>query len=79
MTIEIPLSSPADMLAAEAGTGRSLYDRLGGMRAIHAVVDDLTGRTLADADPRRAAAYKANLADFLCQANWVRASIKAAT
>jgi len=57
----------------------SLYDRLGGTPAIRAVVDDLLPRILADerinvwfapaaADPQRAAAYKKNLADFLCQA-----------
>ena len=55
----------------------SLYERLGGMPAIHAVVDDFVDRILADArvhqwfahtgsDPVVAAAYKAKLADFLC-------------
>jgi hemoglobin len=59
-------------------TQESLYQRLGGMPAIHAVVDDLVGRILADdringwfahaaSDPATAAAYKAKLADFLCQ------------
>src|SRR5271166_1297070 len=57
----------------------SLYERLGGMPAIRAVVDDFVGRVLADdranrwfahaaADPEAAAAYKSKLADFLCQA-----------
>ena len=56
----------------------SLYDRLGGMPAIRAVVDDLVGRILADSrvnhwfahaasSPETAAAYKAKLADFICQ------------
>lgn len=57
---------------------RQLYERLGGMPAIHAVVDDLVTRILADervnnwfahagSSPEMAAAYKAKLADFLCQ------------
>jgi len=56
----------------------SLYQRLGGMPAIRAVVDDFVGRILADdrvnrwfvhasSDPANAAAYKTALADFLCQ------------
>ena len=56
-----------------------MYDRLGGMPAIRSVVDDLVMRILGDArvnqwfahaaaDPERAAAYKAKLADFVCQA-----------
>ena len=59
-------------------TQQSLYQRLGGMPAIRAVVDDLVTRILADdrvnkwfahaaADPNVAVAYKAGLADFLCQ------------
>ena len=56
-----------------------MYERLGGMPAIRAVVDDLVVRILGDArvsqwfahaaaDPERATAYKARLADFVCQA-----------
>jgi hemoglobin len=56
----------------------SLYERLGGMPAIQAVVDDFVGRILADervnrwfahaaSDPENAKAYKAKLADFICQ------------
>jgi hemoglobin len=56
----------------------SLYDRLGGMPAIRAVVDDFVGRILADgrvnhwfahaaSSPETAAAYKTKLADFICQ------------
>ena len=59
-------------------TQQSLYQRLGGMPAIRAVVDDLVGRILADdrvsawfahaaSDPAAAAVYKSKLADFLCQ------------
>ncbi len=62
-----------------AGESRaSLYDRLGGMPAIRAVVDDFVGRVLMDdrvnkwfahaaSSPELLAAYKAKLADFVCQ------------
>ena len=64
--------------AAETGNPASLYERLGGMPAIHAVVDKLVDRILADervnkwfahaaSDPEHARAYKAKLADFICQ------------
>src|SRR5215475_7345523 len=67
--------------SAQAGDDKkpaSLYDRLGGMPAIRAVVDDFVGRILADdrvnkwfahaaSDPENAQAYKAKLADFICQ------------
>jgi hemoglobin len=57
----------------------SLYERLGGMPAVNAVVDDFVARILADervnrwfahaaSDPETARAYKAKLADFICQA-----------
>jgi hemoglobin len=64
---------------AAAGEARaSLYERLGGMPAIRAVVDDYFGRVLADkrvnqwfahaaSDPERSAMYKSKLADFICQ------------
>ena len=59
--------------------GPSLYERLGKKDAISAVVDDFVSRILADgrvnryfahasADPENARAYKAKLADFVCQA-----------
>ena len=65
--------------AAEPRDGASLYQRLGGMPAINAVVDDLVTRILADgrvnqwfahaaSDPDEARAYKQKLADFICQA-----------
>ncbi len=64
--------------AADGDQPASLYRRLGGMPAIQAVVDDLFTRMLADSrvntwfahagsDPERARAYKAKLADFICQ------------
>lgn len=65
--------------AAELEKSASLYDRLGGAPAVTAVVDGLVTRILADkrvnqwfahaaADPKHAAAYKAKLADLVCQA-----------
>jgi len=64
--------------AAEAGRPASLFERLGGMPAVHAVVDDLWLRIVADArvnkwfaetaaNPERAAAYRSKLADLVCQ------------
>ncbi len=64
--------------AADNDKPASLYQRLGGMPAIQAVVDDFVGRILADgrvnryfahaaSDPENARAYKAKLADFICQ------------
>ena len=75
----IAVGVTAGVWAAEIDRGATLYDRLGGMPAIRAVVDDLMVRILGDprispwfaraaADPERAAAYKANLADLVCQA-----------
>jgi len=67
------------MCGMAAGESRaSLYERLGGMPAIRAVVDDFVSRILADnrvngwfahaaSSPEAAAAYKSKLADFLCQ------------
>jgi len=59
-------------------THASLYQRLGGMPAIQAVVDDLASRLLADprvnqwfahaaSSDQYTAAYKSKLADFICQ------------
>jgi len=66
------------MRAADNEQPASLYQRLGGLPAIQAVVDDFVTRILADervnrwfahaaADPENARAYKAKLADFICQ------------
>jgi hemoglobin len=65
--------------AQKKDTKGSLYERLGGMPAVRVVVDDLVSRILADgrvnqwfahaaSSPEAAAAYKAKLADFVCQA-----------
>jgi hemoglobin len=58
---------------------KTLYDRLGGKKAIVAVVDEFVGRVAADArinsffkatagDPARLAKFKENLVDQICQA-----------
>jgi len=65
-----------------AGDGKptaTLFERLGGMSSIRAVVDDFATRLLADSrvnrwfahaagDPERLAAYKKKFADLVCQA-----------
>ena len=59
---------------------KTLYDRLGGKKAITAVVDEFVGRVAADtringffketaADPARLAKFKGNLVDQICQAS----------
>jgi hemoglobin len=64
--------------AADEEQPRNLYQRLGGMPAIQAVVDDFVERILADqrvnrwfahaaSDPENGRAYKSKLADFICQ------------
>jgi hemoglobin len=74
--LAMTLAMVSSLAATE--THASLYERLGGMPAIRAVVDDFVGRILADervnmwfahaaSDPERAALYKSKLADFICQ------------
>jgi hemoglobin len=59
---------------------KSLYTRLGGKKAITAVVDEFVGRVAADtrinayfkntaSDPKRLAAFKMKLVDQICQAS----------
>ncbi len=59
---------------------KSLYDRLGGKKAIVAVVDEFVGRVAADnrinaffgataSDPARLKTFKGNLVDQICQAS----------
>ena len=59
---------------------KSLYDRLGGKKAIVAVVDEFVARVAADkringffkdtaADPKRLAKFKNNLVNQICQAS----------
>ena len=68
-------------LAPAAGAKeKTLYQRLGGKKAITAVVDEFVGRVAADkvinryfaaaaADPARLAAFKMKLVDQICQAS----------
>ncbi len=70
------------MFAATSGFAataeKSLYERLGGKKAITAVVDEFVARVAADkringffkaaaSDPKRLAKLKANLVDQICQ------------
>jgi hemoglobin len=59
---------------------KTLYDRLGGKKAITAVVDEFVGRVAADTrinryfaaaagDSKRLATFKMNLVDQICQAS----------
>jgi hemoglobin len=78
LLVAMAASFGSGMRAADGEPAASLYQRLGGMSAIQSVVDDFVARILADdrvnrwfahaaADPENARAYKAKLADFICQ------------
>ena len=65
-------------VAQAADTDKTLYERLGGQPAIQAVASGLVDKILADSrvnpwfahaasSPANTAAYKAKLAEFLCQ------------
>lgn len=67
-------------LLGEAASEKSLYDRLGGKKAITAVVDEFVGRVAGDkrinayfgataSDPTRLKKFKGNLVDQICQAS----------
>ncbi|HEY3043675.1 MAG TPA: group 1 truncated hemoglobin [Vicinamibacterales bacterium] len=69
----------AAALAAQT-TEKSLYERLGGKKAITAVVDEFVGRVAADnrinryftataSNPARLKTFKGNLVDQICQAS----------
>jgi len=81
----IRFASAVLVLATLAGPGavfakdKSLYDRLGGKKAITAVVDEFVSRVAADdrinhffkltaSDPERLASFKGKLVDQICQA-----------
>jgi hemoglobin len=64
----------------QASAQKSLYDRLGGQKAIVAVVDDFVNNCATDKrisafftatakDPKRLAAFKTNLVNQICQAS----------
>ena len=76
--VGVMVASFGSGVRAAEGENASLYQRLGGMPAIQAVLDDFVTRILADervnkwfahaaSDPENAKAYKAKLADFICQ------------
>jgi hemoglobin len=67
-------------LPAAQAKEKTLYDRLGGKKAITAVVDEFVGRVAADTrinsyfagaadDPQRMASFKMKLVDQICQAS----------
>ena len=68
------------LLPVAQANEKTLYDRLGGKKAITAVVDEFVGRVAADtrinsyfataaADPQRLASFKMKLVDQICQAS----------
>jgi hemoglobin len=68
------------MITASAASEKTLYQRLGGKKAITAVVDEFVGRVAADSrinsyfkntasDPKRLAHFKMNLVDQICEAS----------
>ena len=81
-TLKVPALAilAAACFASSVQAQTSLYDNLGGKKAIVAVVDDFVGRVAADsrinaffaataADPKRLAAFKSKLVDQICQAS----------
>src|SRR5215813_15209256 len=71
---------PLTVGAQNAAKQKSLYDRLGGKKAITAVVDEFVGRVAADTrinsffaktaeDPKRLASFKKKLVDQICEAS----------
>ncbi len=68
------------MMPVAFGKDKTLYQRLGGKKAITAVVDEFVGRVAADtrinhffadaaADPARLASFKKKLVDQICEAS----------
>jgi hemoglobin len=66
-------------IVSAADTHESLYARLGGEKAVHALVDEWTHRVVADADVHKwyghfakdahaEAAFEKNVADYFCKA-----------
>src|SRR6266536_2001610 len=76
----ILVSVSSASLLGQAAKEKSLYDRLGGKKAITAVVDEFVGRVAADkrinaffgataSNPARLKKFKGNLVDQICQAS----------
>jgi hemoglobin len=74
------LAAVVALLPAAEAKEKTLYERLGGKKAITAVVDEFVGRVAADkrinryfaaaaADPQRLASFKMKLVDQICQAS----------
>ena len=72
--------SAASVFGQGSMNERSLYDRLGGKKAISAVVDEFVGRVAADnrinrffaataSDPAWLKAFKGKLVDQICEAS----------
>jgi hemoglobin len=75
----IVLAVTMGLAAGASAKDKSLYDRLGGKKAITAVVDEFVARVAADnringyfkgtaSDPRRMAQFKAKLVHQICEA-----------
>ncbi len=81
LTTSLAILAAVIVIATSApAKDKSLYDRLGGKKAITAVVDEFVGRVAADnrinkyftaaaSDPKRLASFKAKLVDQICQAS----------
>jgi hemoglobin len=76
-TLVVPMIVSSALMGTQ---GESLYDRLGGKKAITAVVDEFVRRVAMDlrikeyftataADPMRLAAFKMKLVDQICEAS----------
>src|SRR5436853_5544252 len=76
----IVLALVTGLAAGSWAKEKSLYDRLGGKKAVTAVVDEFVGRVAADkrinnyfmaaaSDPARLAAFKMKLVDQICEAS----------
>jgi hemoglobin len=79
LTICVALAA-ALMMPVAFGKDKTLYQRLGGKKAITAVVDEFVGRVAADTrinhffaaaagDPKRLASFKKKLVDQICEAS----------
>ena len=76
----LALAATLTLAPAAGAKEKTLYQRLGGKKAITAVVDEFVGRVAADtrinkffaaaaADPARLASFKMKLVDQICQAS----------
>jgi truncated hemoglobin YjbI len=79
-SMNAPAASAEDKKMAKPATPKSLYSRLGGKKAISAVVDEFVNNCASDTriskfftdtakDPKRLATFKKNLVNQICQAS----------